>query len=119
MDSILESVKKLLGITPEYTQFDEDVVMHVNAAFLTLREIGVGPAAGFSISDASATWHDYIADDDSLLGAVKVYVAQKVRLAFDPPTNSAVLEALKASNQELEWRMSVLVDPATGNGFDV
>ncbi len=117
MDSILNSVKKLLGITPDYTQFDSDITMHINAAFLTLRELGVGPSGGFSIADDTATWHDFV-DDETLLGAARVYVYQKVRLAFDPPTNAALIEALKASIQELEWRMNVLVDPATDNGFD-
>ncbi len=117
MDSILNSIKKLLGITPDYTQFDPDIIMHINAAFLTLREIGVGPATGFSITDASDEWQDFV-EDETLLGAARIYVYQKVRLAFDPPTNSALLEALKSSTQEIEWRMNVLVDPATNNGFD-
>ena len=111
MDSILDSIKKLLGIMPDYTQFDADIIMHINSVFFTLYEVGVGPAAGFHINDATTTWNEYIDDNDTLLSAVKIYVYQKVRLAFDPPSNSALLEALKASIQELEWRMNVMVDP--------
>lgn len=117
MDSILNSIKKLLGITPEYTQFDSDIVMHINAVFLTLYELGIGPSGGFTIDDDSSLWSDYISDNDLLLGAVKVYVYQKVRLAFDPPTNSVLVDALNKSIQEFEWRMNVLVDPSTDNGF--
>lgn len=119
MDSILNSIKKLLGIAADYTQFDSDIVMHINAVFLTLYELGVGPDGGFSIGDASTVWSDYIADNDALLGAVKVYVYQKVRLAFDPPSNSALIDVLKSNIAELEWRMNVLVDPESDNGFGV
>lgn len=117
MDSILSSVKKLLGIAPDYTQFDQDIIMHINAAFFTLRELGVGPIEGFSITDDTARWDDFVSDE-TLLGAASVYVYQKVRLAFDPPSNAALLEALKSSIQELEWRMNILVDPSTDNVFD-
>ena len=112
MDSILNSTKKLLGITSDYTPFDVDIIMHINAVFLTLHELGVGPSDGFSISDETAKWSDYIDDNDLLLNAVKVYVYQKVRLVFDPPSTAALIEALKDSIQELEWRMNVLVDPS-------
>lgn len=118
-DSILNSIKKLLGIAPEYTQFDQDIVMHINAVFLTLYELGVGPREGFSISDSTATWDSYIVDSNTLaLDAVKIYVYQKVRLAFDPPATAAMFDALKESSREFEWRLSVLVDPSTDNGFD-
>ena len=112
MDSILDSIKKLLGIMPEYTQFDADIIMHINSVFFTLYELGVGPAKGFRIEDNTTTWNSYISDNDALLDAAKIYTYQKVRLSFDPPTNSALLEALKASTQELEWRMNVMVDPS-------
>lgn len=111
MDSILNSVKKLLGIAPDYTQFDADIIMHINAVFLTLYELGVGPSEAFFITDDIAVWDDYISDDYLLLNAVRIYISQKVRLVFDPPTNSALIEALKSSIEEFEWRMNAMVDP--------
>lgn len=114
MDIILQSIKKPLGIAQEYTVFDQDIMMHINSVFLTLNELGVGPEAGYQLSNENAAWSEFIDDDPLLLGAVKSYVYQKVRLLFDPPSNAALLEALKASIQEFEWRMNVLVDPPIG-----
>lgn len=113
MDSILTSVKKLLGITEEYTPFDQDIIMHINSVFLTLYELGVGPANGFSIEDDSAEWRDYIPNDDVLLGAVKSYMYLKVRMLFDPSLTTSVTELMKEQAREFEWRMNVLVDPNT------
>lgn len=110
MDSILTSIKKLLGIDESYTEFDADVIMHINSVFMILRQIGVGPKNGFSISDKTSVWSDYISDM-SKLEMVKSYVYMKVRLLFDPPTNSALLESMKQLIQEAEWRLSVQVDP--------
>lgn len=115
MDSILQETKKLLGIMPDYTQFDKDIIIHINSVFLTLHELGVGPKEGFQIEDGGDEWTDFISDNPLLLGAAKTYVYQKVRLLFDPPVNSAVLEAIKESIKELEWRMNVLVDPSDDN----
>ena len=83
MDSILTSIKKLLGITEEYTPFDPDIIMHINSVFLTLYELGIGPPNGFSIEDDTAEWRDYISNNDILLGAVKSYMYLKVRMLFD------------------------------------
>lgn len=106
MDSILTSIKKLLGITEEYTHFDADIVMHINSVFTILCQLGVGPESGFSISDASAVWSDFL-PDNSNLELVKSYMYQKVRLLFDPPQSSALLDAMKQSISELEWRINV------------
>ena len=105
-DSILTSVKKLLGITEEYTHFDPDIIMHINSVFMILSQLGVGPANGFSISDATAVWSDFLPDGANLQ-AVKSYVYQKVKLLFDPPQSSAVLDAIKQSVSEFEWRLNV------------
>lgn len=113
MDSILTSIKKLLGITEEYTPFDPDIIMHINSVFLTLYELGIGPPNGFSIEDDTAEWHDYISNNDILLGAVKSYMYLKVRMLFDPSLTSAVTELMKEQAKEFEWRMNVLVDPPT------
>lgn len=112
MDSILTSIKKLLGITEEYTHFDADIIMHINSVFMTLKQLGVGPDKGFMIEDSSSTWDEYINIDDdpekqALLSAVKTYIHLKVKLLFDPPLSSAVMEAIKQSINEAEWRLNV------------
>lgn len=107
MDSILTSVKKLLGITEEYKHFDPDVIIHINSVFLTLQQIGVGPAEGFSIVDEYATWDSFLPEGNPNFEATKSYVYLKVRLLFDPPTSSAVMEAMNRQISELEWRLNV------------
>lgn len=110
MDSILNSVKKMLGNGEEYEYFDLDLIMHINSVFSTLTQLGVGPAEGFSIEDADSKWTDFV-DDTVQLGFIKPYVYKKVKLAFDPPQSSFVLEALKQQIAEEEWRLNVQVDP--------
>jgi hypothetical protein len=112
VDSILTSIKKLLGIPPQYTQFDEDIIIYINSAFLTLAQLGVGPEEGFSIKDSSAVWDDYIVGDELLVNAVKSYIYLKVKMLFDPAATGAVLELMKSQIAELEWRMNVHVEPA-------
>lgn len=104
-DSILISTKKSLGITEDYTAFDADVLMHVNSAFSTLAQLGVGPATGFMIEDSTSLWTDFIGDDLNL-NAVKTYVYLRVRLIFDPPTTSYHLTAVQEQIKELEWRLN-------------
>lgn len=107
MDSILTSVKKLLGLTEEYTAFDADLIMHINSVLMILRQMGVGPKEGFFISDKSATWNQFIADP-AKVEAVKAYVAVKVRLlGFDVPQSSVTKEALQNTASEMEWRLNV------------
>lgn len=109
MESILTSIKKLLGIEEEYTQFDNDIIMHVNSVFLNLTQLGVGPAEGFLIEDDTATWEDFIGDSNQLQ-AVKSYMYLKVKLLFDPPLSSSVIESMNRMIAELEWRLNVAVD---------
>ena len=109
MDSILTSVKKMLGMTEEYAAFDSDIIMHINSVFMILNQMGVGPEAGFSIVDATATWSDFM-DGGPSIEAVKSYVALKVRLLFDPPQSSTVMDAIKSQISELEWRLYVACD---------
>ena len=106
MESILTSIKKLLGITEEYTHFDEDLIMHINSVFMVLTQLGVGPSEGFVIEDDSAYWTDFI-EDPSKLQAVKSYVYLKVKLLFDPPLSSAVIESTNRMISEYEWRLNV------------
>ena len=110
MESILDSVKKMLGITPEYTHFDPDIIMHINSVFMILQQLGVGPKEGFHIEDKFAVWTDYISDPMKLQ-MVKSYMGLRVRLLFDPPTSSAHMECIKQQIAEFEWRMNVAVDP--------
>lgn len=109
MESILTSIKKLLGIEEEYTQFDADIIMHINTVFLNLTQLGVGPSEGFLIEDDTAIWADFIGDS-SQLQAVKTYMYLKVKLLFDPPLSSSVTESMNRMIAELEWRLNVAVD---------
>ena len=108
-DSILTSVKKLLGITEECTDFDADIIMHINSALMILTQIGVGPSEGFFIEDKTDFWDDFI-DDIEQLEAVKTYVYMRVRLMFDPPSSSAVMEAMNRTISELEWRLNLVAE---------
>ena len=93
MDSVLTSIKKLLGIAEEYEHFDSDIVMYINSAFSVLTQLGVGPEEGFRIEDASTTWSEFLYDDPRL-EFVKTYIHLKVKLGFDPPLSSAAIEAI-------------------------
>lgn len=111
MESILTSIKKLLGITEEYTHFDDDIIMHINTVFMTLTQLGIGPAIGFTINGDDLVWTDFVSIDE--VAAVKSYVYLRVKLLFDPPLNSSVLASMERTIAELEWRLNVAVDPAT------
>ena len=118
MESILTSVKKLLGIAEEYTAFDTDIIMSINSVFAILEQLGVGPDGGFSITDSSTTWNDYFgaSEDIEQNEAVKNYIALKVKLMFDPPTSSTVMQATTNLTSELEWRLNVACDKTHGYG---
>ena len=104
--SILDSIKKMLGIDASYTIFDQDIIMHINTVFMILNQLGVGPSEGFSIEDNKKTWKVYL-NDDTKLESVKSYIYLKVKLLFDPPLSTAVIEAIKQQINELEWRLNV------------
>lgn len=103
MESILNTTKKLLGIPEQYTNFDTDIIVHINTAFATLNQLGVGPEYGFLIEDDGAVWTDYITSTN--LTMVQTYIYLKVRLSFDPPTSSALMESINRTIAELEWRL--------------
>lgn len=107
--SILNSIKKLLGIASDYKQFDTDIIIHINSAFMILHQLGIGPKEGYHITDEKDKWEDYLEDDDNL-DAVKTYIHLKVKIAFDPPLNSTVMEAHKQMISELEWRLNIQVE---------
>ncbi len=106
-DSILVSTKKILGLAEEYTPFDLDILTHINAAFSTLSQIGVGPIGGFSLQDGTAVWADVGLPSDQL-NLVRSYIFLKVRMLFDPPGTSFLLESMNKQISEFEWRLNGL-----------
>jgi hypothetical protein len=105
--SILNSVKKVLGIAAEYLAFDQDILMHINTALATLTQLGVGPATGFTVDDVSDDWSDFVDPTDHQYNAVKSYVFLRVRMLFDPPQTSYLINAQNDQIKELEWRLNV------------
>lgn len=114
--SILNDIKKLLGPAEDYTNFDPDIVLHINSALSILRQLGVGPKDGFEITGAEQTWEDFWQDTQEV-PMTKSYIFARVKLAFDPPANSFLVEALKNQIAEFEWRANVDVEtPAFKKG---
>ena len=113
-ESILDGIKKDLGIESEYTDFDHDIIDLINTNLNVLTQIGVGPDNGFMITGNTETWEDFLGENIEKLNMVKTYLYIRVRIIFDPPQNSFVLEALKENAKELEWRLNVEVDPKEG-----
>lgn len=109
MESILTSIKKLLGIAEEYEHFDADLIMHINGVFTILTQLGVGPSEGFFIRDESEQWTDFVTNP-ARIELVKSYMYLKVKLLFDPPTISSVLESTNRQINEFEWRLNVAVE---------
>lgn len=112
---ILGDVKKTLGIEPDYDVFDRDVVIFINAALSTLNQLGVGPSEGYSISNESDQWSDFMGENPSL-NLIQTYVYLRVRLLFDPPATSFAQDAIQKQILELEWRMTIL--PSTVDSKD-
>ncbi len=109
MESILTSIKKMLGILEEYEHFDMDIIIHINSVLSILTQLGIGPPEGFSIKDKEAVWTDFI-PDNPCLESVKSYVYLKVKLLFDPPLSSAVTESTNRLISELEWRINTAAE---------
>lgn len=104
--SILDSIKKVLGIDSEYTVYDEDVMMHANSAFATLQQLHVGPETAFYLESKDQKWNSVITSPE--FNMIKTYVYQYVRLRFDPPDKGYELSAIQDTIKELEWRLNVL-----------
>lgn len=117
-ESILTTIKKMLGIEENYEAFDTDIMVHINSVFMTLHQLGVGPRKGFSISGTRETWGNFISRDKNLLNGVKTYIYLKVRLLFDPPTNSFTIEAINRQITELEWRLNHQAESCHGHDED-
>lgn len=114
-ESILISIKKLLGLTKEYEAFDMDITIHINSVFSTLHQLGVGPKVPFRITGDLETWDMFMKtwktnDERADIDMVKTYIYLKVRLLFDPPSNSSVIDAYQAQIAEYEWRLNVACD---------
>ena len=110
MESILTSIKKLLGIAEEYKQFDADIIMHINSVFADLAQMGVGPSKGFVIWDDTAIWDDFISDD-LLLQSVKSYMNLRVKILFDPNSvGSSTLASYERQIAQWEWRLNVAAE---------
>lgn len=105
-ESILKSTKKILGLEDEYTPFDLDIITHINAAFSLLNQLGVGQEEGFYIEDSTAEWSEFLVPQNQL-HLVKTYIYLKVRVLFDPPGTSFLLEAANNQIKEYEWRLNV------------
>ena len=108
-DSILTSIKKLMGLTEEYDAFDQDILILINSVLFELEQIGVKAKDGFSLTDKTAVWSDY-SDDDRLLNALKPYIYMKTKLTFDPPTSSGALDSMNRIIDRFEWRINLYSD---------
>lgn len=104
--SILETIKKLLGLTNMITAFDEEITSHINSVFTTLNQLGVGPDEGYMINGYEQTWRDYV-DNIQLATMVREFIYLKVRMIFDPPASSVVSDAYNQRTAEIEWRMNI------------
>lgn len=115
IESILISIRKQVGLGEDCEDFDDDLIMYINSAFLNLKQMGVGPDNGYAIQDDSETWEDYINTEENpelitLLSAVKTFIYIKVKLIFDPPLSAAVLENMNKTLSETEWRLNFEVE---------
>lgn len=108
-DSILKTVRKMIGPSHECDVFDVDLIVHINSVFATLNQLGVGPEDGFEIEDNAAVWGDYIGSDKRFNG-VKSYMYLKTRLLFDPPASSVIVAAMEKQAVEYEWRLNVAAE---------
>ena len=109
-ESILTSIKKVLALDPDNRDFDTDIFLHINSVLAILQQLGVGPEEGFFLEDESTSWRDYLGDDAGHVAMVRSYMAAKVRILFDPPVSSAVMESLNRICSEFEWRANVAAE---------
>jgi len=105
-ESILNDIKKLLGLDAEYDVFDQDIIIHINSVFMVLNQLGVGPESGYKITGADNVWSEFT-NDDLIFESVKSYIYLKVRMMFDPPQNSSLMQAMQQQISEFEWRLNV------------
>lgn len=111
-ESILDSVKKVLGVGDDDTAFDFDIIIGINSALLELSQLGIGSDTGFVISDNTTLWSQYVTDL-SLLGMVKQYICMVTRMSFDPPATSFGIDAVKSQIDKLTFRLNVAAETAS------
>lgn len=109
MESILNCVKKMIGIAEDYDVFDVDIIVYINSVLSQLTQMGVGPPEGFRITGKNETWESYV-QPGKTMELVKTYVPMKVRMMFDPPLSASVANAMSATLTEMEWRLHVDAD---------
>lgn len=114
-ESILTSTKSALGLAEDYTDFDAELILHINSVLANLHQLGIGPDGGFLIEDKNATWTQFLVRNEEIvadprLNHVKSYMYQKVRMLFDPPTNQGVITAFEKMIEQAEWRIMVAQD---------
>jgi len=107
VNSILTSVKKMLGVVEDNVDFDDELILHINSVFPTLNQLGIGPENGFMIEDDTATWDQFLGDN-LLLNDAKTYIFLRVKLLFDPAQTSYLIDALNKRADEIAWRMNVV-----------
>lgn len=116
-ESILSTIKKLLGVTDDYDYFDQDLLIHINSALMSLSQIGVRPSQDFYTLDKDTTWSEYLGYDyqeNIDFGSIKSYIYLKVKLLFDPPQNSFTIEAINKMITEMEWRINIVSENQNG-----
>ena len=115
-ESILATIKKMLGLEADYTPFDMDIIVLINSAFMTLNQLGVGPKEGFAIKDYSSKWSDFVTNN-VMMNSAQEYVYMKVKMVFDPPSNSYVMDAMKQRCQEYEVRLNMQAESVEDFSF--
>ena len=108
-DSILTSEKKMLGIEEDYEEFDPELIVYINTIFGTLEQLGIRSGDKFRIQDKFTTWTDYL-DDYEMIDEIKSYMYLRLRLLFDPPSNSFIVNSFDDQIKEFEWRINVKGD---------
>lgn len=114
-ESILISIKKMLGLDANYDAYNTDIIVFINSAMMTLQQLGVGPEEGFVVTGLHEMWSDFL-PSDTMLEGVKSYIYLCVKMVFDPPTSSYVMESMKAQKEELEWRIREQAEFYPGDG---
>ena len=104
-DSILTSIKKMIGPSVDNTYFDSDIMTHINTVFMELQQLGAGPENGFFIEDKNAVWTDFM-QSSTLLNSIKTFMYLKVKLIFDPPSSTAAIDSINRIIDKLEWHIN-------------
>ena len=109
-ESILKSIRKLVGPEDDYTHFDPDITIHINAAINRLFQLGFEEAKGFRVTSEDETWGDLFGSDEEVIDMVKTFIYYKVKMGFDPPTSSIAADAIKSEIDKQEWLINVWME---------